>query len=163
MLEVKAKADLKGIEKLTRKYPGVSRKARVAKLTEAVNLLEREVKRHTPYGAGPIHLRDTIFGTVKVSGAKATGIVGTPLEHGEPLEMGTKPHFPPTGPIQFWVERKLGLSGQDAAATAFLIARAISVRGTKGKKMFATGFEESEGRLMRILSEIPAEIVRQIS
>jgi len=163
MFGIKTKVDLSELEELTKRYPEASREARVMKLTEAMNLLEAAVKRKTPYGAGPIHLRDTVFGDVTVMGTRVAGIVGTPMEHGEPVEMGTKAHFPPVGPIQFWVEKKLGYSGAEAASVAFLIARAISVRGTKGAKMFETGFEEQEARVMAILNEIPEEIVRRVS
>jgi len=162
MLKVGIKSDLTAVKELSKRYPKASKAARYAKITEAVNLLERAVKKNAPYGAGPIHMRDTIHGKVSISGARVAGIVGTPAEYGEPVEMGTKPHFPPVRPIQFWVERKLGYSGDEAASVAFLIARAISRRGTKGKKMFSTGFEENEARVLRILNEIPDEIVRRL-
>lgn len=163
MFDTKLKVDLTDLEELTRAYPEESRKAKIAKMTEALNLLEREIKKKTPYGAGPIHLRDTIHDKVSVSGKKVIGILGTPVQHGEPVERGTKSHFPPTGPIQFWVEKKLGYSGKEAASVAFLIARAISKRGTKGAHMFEEGFEENEARVMRILEEIPDEIVRRVN
>lgn len=162
MLESKIIADLKDVETLTKRYPEVSKDVREAKLTEALMLLEREVKLKTPEGAGPIHLRDTIHPKVSMSGQKVEGLLGTPLAHGEPVELGTKPHFPPTGPIQHWVEKKLGISGKEAASVAFLIARAISRRGTKGAHMFKKGFEENEDRVMRILESIPDEIVSRI-
>lgn len=161
MLDVKFKIDLSEIEELTRKYPEISKNVRISKLTEALMLLEAEVEKGTPYGAGPIHLRDAYHTKVNVAGKKVIGILGNPLEHGEPVEMGTKPHFPPIAPIQFWVEKKLHLEGKEAASVAFLIARAISRRGTKGAKMFETAFEDNEHRVRSILGEIPAEIVRQ--
>jgi hypothetical protein len=163
MFEVKLKTDLKDVEKLSKEYPEASKKARTSKLTEAVNLLEAAVKKGTPYGAGPIHLRDTVHSSVKASGERIVGMVGTPAKYGESVELGTKAHFPPVGPLQFWVEKKLGYSGAEAASVAFLIARAISVRGTKGAKMFETGFEDQEARVMAILNEIPDDIVRRVS
>ncbi|MCK5120183.1 MAG: hypothetical protein KAQ78_11385, partial [Candidatus Latescibacteria bacterium] len=141
MFEVKLKADLSDIEKLTKKYPKASEEARVAKLTEALLLLEREIILRTPRGAGPIHLADTIHSDVGVSGKKVWGITGTPAEHGEPVEHGTEPHFPPTGPIKHWVERVLGIPDPESKSVAFLIARSISKRGTKGAHMFEQGFE----------------------
>lgn len=161
MLKTGFKIDLSEIEELTRKYPKISKDVRESKITEALMLLEAAAKKDTPYGAGPIHLRDTIHSKVSAAGAKVVGVLGTPLEHGVPVEMGTKPHFPPVGPIQFWVEKKLGYTGKEAASVAFLIARAISRRGTKGAKMFETAFAENEHRLYSILGEIPAEIVRR--
>lgn len=162
MIKVLFRADLSALENLTRKYPEASREARVAKITECLLLVERETVRGTPYGAGPIHLREAWTDKVDVSGSKVVGIFGNPLEHGEPVEMGTKPHFPPTGPIQFWVEKKLGLSGKEAASAAFLIARAISRRGTKAVKMLEKAVGDNEGRLTAILQEIPGEIARRM-
>jgi hypothetical protein len=153
---------VKDLETLTKRYPEASKKARISRLHEAVALLEAAVKKKTPYGAGPIHLRDTVFGTVKELGQKITGIVGTPAKYGEAVECGTKPHFPPIDPLEFWVEKKLGLSGREARSVAFLIARAISVRGTKAAHMFEKGFGENEARVVRILNEIADDIARMV-
>lgn len=162
MLEPRIIVDLSDLERLTALYPKESKDVRESKLTEALALLERAVKPGTPEGAGPIHLRDTIFPKVSISGKKVSGQLGTPLAHGEPVELGTRPHFPPTAPIQHWVEKKLGYSGKEAASIAFLIARAISRRGTKGARMFEKGFDENEAAVRRILESIPAEIIQRI-
>jgi len=162
MLETKIIADLSDLERLTKRYPEVSKDVRVSKLTEALALLEREVKLKTPEGAGPIHLRDSIHPSVSISGRSVKGLLGTPLAHGEPVELGTKPHFPPIGPIQHWVERKLGISGEKSKSVAFAIAITIARRGTKGAHMFEKGFDENEDRVMRILESIPEEIIKRI-
>jgi len=155
-------ADLKGVEELARRYPEASMTARQGRLQEALLLLEREIKRLTPEGAGPTHLRDTIFSKVEMYGEKAWGMIGTPAVYGEPVEYGTRAHFPPVKPILFWVQRKLGLSGKEAQSAAFCIARAISKRGTKGAKMFGKGFETNEAAVMAILNRIPEDIVKAV-
>ena len=160
---IKIKVDLKGLEALTKRYPEASATARRNRLTEALLLLERAIKRLTPEGAGPIHIRDTIFQRLEMRGESAWGMVGTPAIYGESLEYGTKPHFPPVAPIRFWVEKKLGLSGKDAQSAAFCIARAISRRGTKGAKMFGKGFETNEARVISILERIPEDIARAVN
>jgi hypothetical protein len=162
MFDTKITVDVSALERLTRQYPRESKAARTAKMTEAVNLLEAAIKKKAPYGAGPIHLRDTIHGKVKTMTDRVTGMVGTPAKYGEAVESGTKPHFPPVGPIQFWVERMLGYRGDDAASVAFLIARAISKRGTKGAHMFEKTFQEREAQVIRILNEIPDDIIRRL-
>lgn len=162
MLDTKIIADLSDLERLTKKYPEVSQDVRVAKLTEALMLLEREVKLKTPEGAGPIHLRDSIFHKVGITGKSVKGLLGTPLAHAAPVEYGTKPHFPPIGPIQHWVEKKLGKSGKEASSIAFAIAITIARCGTKGAHMFEEGFDENEDRVMGILESIPAEIVERL-
>lgn len=162
MLDINIKADISSVEALSRQYPEASRDARYARLTEALLFLEGAVKQATPVGAGPIHLRDTIFHKV-ANGEPVEGILGTPAQYGLPVELGTKPHFPPVAPIQHWVERKLGYSGTEARQVAFLIARAISRRGTKGAKMFTETFEQNEARVLAILNSIPADIVARVS
>ncbi|MBW2606139.1 MAG: hypothetical protein JRD05_00740 [Deltaproteobacteria bacterium] len=162
MLKTRIMVDLRDLERLTMMYPKISMDVRESKLTEAMALLERAVKLKTPEGAGPIHLRDSIHPKVSISGKKVKGLLGTPLAHGEPREFGTKPHFPPIGPIQHWVEKKLGKSGDEAKSIAFAIAITIARRGTKGAHMFDKGFEENEAQVKRILESIPAEIITRL-
>lgn len=162
-MEVKIVVNLDSLKVLTEKYPQASENARVSRITEALLLLESAVKTQTPVGAGPIHLRDTIFQKVSVGGLSVSGILGSPAVYGEALEMGTSPHFPPVAPIQFWVERKLGITGKQAKSVAFLIARAISKRGTKGAGMFDKGFTENEDAVIRILEMIPNDIVQAVN
>lgn len=161
-MDVKITKKIDSLKDLTRKYPEASQKARVGRITQAVMLLERAVKLLTPVGAGPIHLRDTIFQKVQISGVAVSGILGSPAKYGEAVEMGTKPHFPPIAPIEFWVEKKLGITGKSARSVAFCIARAISKRGTEKAEMFGKGFEENEAEVIRILDEIPADIVASV-
>ena len=163
MIAAKIIANLEGLDSLVNRFPEVSREVRESKISEALLLLEAAVKEKTPQGAGPIHLRDTIFPKVQAYGEKVEGILGTPQVHGEPVELGTKPHFPPVEPIRFWVERVLGIQGKEAKGVAFLIARAISKRGTEGAKMFEEGFEENRDQVTRILEGIADEIVRRVS
>jgi hypothetical protein len=161
-VEYKITVDLRAAEKLIARFPEASRAARVSRVTEALLILESEIKKETPVGAGPIHLRDTVFQKVQTSGESVWGMVATPAKYGEPVEMGTKPHFPPIGPIQFWVEKKLGYDGKEARSVAFLIARAISKRGTKGHKMFGNSMEKRHADVTRILEQIPDDIIRRI-
>lgn len=157
------KVDLSSLKELTRQYPEASHHACVSRITEVLLLLERAVKLNTPVGAGPIHLRDTIFQQVSQASGSTIGILGTPAVYGEPVEMGTKPHFPPIAPIQHWVEGKLGLAGAEAKSVAYLIARKISKKGTEGAKMFDKGFSGNESAVIRILNMIPMDIVREVT
>ena len=161
MIDLKATVNIAGLEKLIQRFPEASTAARREKITLAALLLERAIKEQTPEGAGPIHLRDTIFQKVQQSGVAVWGTVGTPAVYGEPVEMGTRPHFPPVAPIRFWVEKKLGYSGKEAQSVAFLIARAISRRGTKPRKMFHRGMDENRARVTAILENIPEAIIRR--
>jgi hypothetical protein len=48
-------------------------------------------------------------------------------------------------------------------AWLFLIARAISKRGTEGAKMFTGTFTKNEAAVERILGMIPADIIREVN
>jgi hypothetical protein len=159
---VKIIARMKELEDLTRAFPEVSAKAREARLTEALFLLEAEVKKLTPEGAGPIHIRDTIFSQVSLRGEAFWGQVGTPSIYGEAVEHGTKPHFPPVAPILFWVEKILGLSGKEAVGVAHAIVRKIGKKGTYGTHMFQYAFERNKSKVVGILKQIPEDIVKEI-
>ena len=101
---------------------------------------------------------------MSAAGQKVWGSIGTPLEHGEPVESGTKPHFPPIGPIQHWVQARLHIEDpKKAKSVAYAIAVTISKRGTKGKKMFKTGVDENKALAKRILAQIPADIIRRVN
>lgn len=156
------KYDMGDVKRLAKKYPSVTKDVMEMQVTEAVNLLEAAVVKETPYGAGPIHLRDTIHGKVHTMGMQVSGMVGTPLEHGEPVELGTKPHWPPIGPIQHWVEGKLHVPANESKSVAFLIARKIARKGTKGVRMFGKAFDDNRSKIMNILGRIPEKIVRRV-
>ena len=162
-MELNVTVDLSSVKKLMARYPEIAATVQREKVTDAALLLERAIKLLTPEGAGPTHLRDTIFHKIERRGISVRGVISTPAIYGEAVELGTKPHFPPVAPIQYWVEKKLGLSGEDAKSTAFLIARAISKRGTKGAKMFHRGLKENEAAVMTILNQIPVEIKRRLA
>ena len=155
--------DLSEVNKLFGEFPDAVRSATVSKVTEVLMYLERLVKQATPQGAGPAHLMQTIGPPeVTVLGDKVKGMLGTPAKYAEPVEYGTRPHFPPIEPIKYWVEKKLGLEGAEAASVAFLIARKISKEGTEGAYMFTDTWNEHQDDINRILDQIPENILERL-
>ena len=119
---------------------------------EAQLLVEREVVERTPTsGAGT--LRDS-FGALPVtfSETSVSGEVGTALAYAQPVELGSRPHFPPIAPIAEWVRRKLGKTPEDAKGIAWAIATKISKEGTKGAFMFREGLAHSQAQVLETLS-----------
>jgi len=161
MIEPKIVVDMKELKDLTEAFPTIARNAKKAKLTEAIELLYAAIVEETPRGAGPVHIADTIFRKVSTSGEQMSGLLGTPAVYGMPLELGSRPHFPPIDPIEHWVERKLGIVGKASRSVAFLIARKIARKGTDAAKMFERGFEKKAGSVIAILEQIPEDIVRR--
>ena len=113
---------------------------------EASLLLEREVKEGTPVGVhgeggglkGSIHADQPA-----VLADQVIGIVGTSIAYAIPVELGTRPHFPPVQPIVDWARVKLGLDPEEAERVGFAIARKIARRGTQGAFMFSRAFERN--------------------
>ena len=58
-------------------------------------------------------------------------IVGAGANHAKYLHFGTRPHWPPPEPIREWVRKKLAVDPLEVKSVAFLIARKISIKGTK--------------------------------
>lgn len=171
-MELKITTDIKGLEELIKQYPEASKKARISRITEACAFLENRLKLapdeggHTPRGAGMKgHYFASIFHKVEYGqkielGTPIRGIVTSPFEYGEALEYGRSPgKYPPRKPIQAWVEKKLEVSGKEAKAVAFLVARKIAKQGTKGAHMYEKTLEENKERVISILNKIPEDIV----
>jgi len=70
------------------------------------------------------------------------------------VESGRKPSAkrPPPGKILLWVKRKLHISSnKQAVRVAFLVGRAISRNGVRGRAILAAAIRRSEGRIAVIL------------
>ena len=91
---------------------------------QAALIVEADAKRRVPVDQG--RLRDSI--THEANSKR--GKTGTNVEYAPWVEYGTRPHFPPVAAIADWARRVIG---DGSRSTAFLIARAISRRGTKAQ------------------------------
>ena len=124
--------------------PQIFSEEKTRALTETGMLLEREIKERTPVGA---------FGLLRPSiAAEAFGDrveIGTPLEYAEPVEYGSKPHWAPLAPLEYWAEKKLG-----DASIGRKIWYSIAHKGTRPRLMFTRGLAMSASKVMRILESI---------
>lgn len=144
-MKTELKYDLSGIKRLAEKYPLVTLDEMEKTMDRIVRRLESEVVLRTPAGVGgDAGLRGSIAGEVKAFGRSVAGIVGTPLEYGEVVELGRRPgkRMPPVDPIALWARRKLGVPENKAKSVGFAIARKIAVEGFEGAHMFEKAWEE---------------------
>lgn len=117
---------------------------------EAELLLQREIQDRTPTGATGL-LRESIHAREpRRLDRIVIGEVGTSIAHAVPVELGTRPHFPPIAPLQDWAEAKLGLDAEAARGAAFAIARTIAKRGTRGAFMFEHGFARARAQIVQM-------------
>lgn len=131
-------------------------------ILESELLLEREVKEGTPTATGV--LRESIGARPPQRLADSViGVVGTSISYAIPVELGTKPHFPPATALADWARIKLGVSADEAQRVGFLIARAISRRGTKPAAMFQRAFQQQRGQVEAILRRGVEAIARRLA
>jgi len=156
--------DLSDWHRLAKKFPLAFNTEAFAVVDQIVSRLEDEVVSRTPEGAGAGGgLAGSIIGDTFIWGSVVKGIVGTPLEYGLPVEKGTRPHFPPAGPIILWAARKLGLSGNELRRAVRAIQWKIYRHGTEGAHMFEKGYKATEGWAMQMLGTIPERVKRRVS
>lgn len=115
----------------------------------------------TPFAFG--FLRNSFMQKVFKRGRDIIGQVRSTSPYAWPVEEGSKPHFPPIAPIELWVRRKLQVK-ENAKAIAFMIARKISIHGTKAVHMVRDTFREKqrpiESNYKQALSNITQRIAR---
>lgn len=126
---------------------------------------ERRVKLNTPVGVfGEAGLRGSIHGEViGVPGRQA--VIGHSCVYGDIIELGRRP-----GPIskvgrqsiELWVQRKLGISAQEAPRVAFLVARKIAKRGFAGAHMFQRALDEGKGVLQTLWNRVGELIAERL-
>lgn len=128
--------EIKGLTELWSRAPQIVGDEMFAAVQQADLYLQGELQQRLPRGAGAITggagLAGSIFTEEQRAADRVVGMVASPLAYAEYVELGTRPHFPPTRPIEDWVQAKLGIDDpKERASVAFLIARKISVEGTK--------------------------------
>lgn len=97
-------------------------------LLDEGRILTNEAKQACPVDEG--RLRSSISSRL-VQGPRGLAVeVGSAVSYALFVEAGTKPHFPPVVALGGWARRHGG-------GSAFTVARAISLRGTKAHRYLA--------------------------
>lgn len=97
-------------------------------------------------------LLSSITSVVRRETERIIGEAGTNMQHAVFVHQGTRPHWPPPGPIQKWVALKMRrgmLETDDIRSTAFLVSRAISRRGTRARPFLAVSLRSQQSRMVR--------------
>src|SRR5438552_2309826 len=91
-----ATMELRGVDELAAAWaraPQMSAAALETYMQGATIYLQGEVQERTPAAHGT--LKQSITSDVEVLAEQVMGVVGTPLQYAIPVELGTRPHFPP--------------------------------------------------------------------
>lgn len=123
-----------------------------------ISNLDRETRENTPTAAGT--LRSAWLPNVDVVAATDTvyGRLTNPLPYALPVELGSRPHYPPLDPLISWIEVKTGLQGAEAEARARIAQRAIGRRGTPARKMAATALADARETIQAEFAECAQRI-----
>jgi HK97 gp10 family phage protein len=106
-------------------------------MRDATLLVTRDAKKNSPVDTG--RLRASITPQVDVSAETVRGIVGSNVTYAPYVELGTRPHWPPIGALEVWARRH--------GTSAFLVARAISRRGTPAVRYLQRAFESNKDKI----------------
>lgn len=115
-------------------------------VARSANQIRSEIVQRTPVDTG--RLRASVAVAIEDEGL--TGIIGSNVQYAPHVEFGTRPHHPPLAALQPWAQRHGFPEGKKGA---YLVARAISRKGTKPRVMFQRGlaaaqpFIDAEARL----------------
>ncbi|RMD70287.1 MAG: HK97 gp10 family phage protein [Cyanobacteria bacterium J149] len=137
------KVHVEGLDKLEKALQIAPKKTLIEMdkaVKSIVTLLEAEAKKATPVDRGT--LRSKIES--KVKGLKGT--VKAKTDYAVFVHEGTRPHFPHIKAIEGWA-RQHGIE-------PFLVARAISRKGTKARPFFEIAFKKSKGNIQKVLSKL---------
>lgn len=121
-------------------------------LEDCCKVLKPKVLDNTPIDLG------TLFGDIDYEIWEGEplpegAVVGTRIPYAPFVEYDTKPHWPPWGdgsPLAGWAARH--------GIKAFLVARAISQRGTTGKRMFGKALEDGIGEVHGIMDAFRLDV-----
>ena len=162
MIEYRADfSQMQRLEKALAGAPDAVREELVAAMTEADMLYLRELQDEWPHASGIS--RGSMHAEETVNGLHVEGFVGSPEPYVEPVDLGTRPHFPPIEALTDWVKLRFQVSSE---AQAEHIARAIAWkifhRGTEGKHAFERVLDRITPALDEIFMRARTRISSQI-
>ena len=130
-------------------------------MRRSVDVLEAAVVQRTPVGATS-QARQGWGTSVERGIAAVKGTVANPVQHTIFAEKGRAPgKMPPLAPIELWVRRVLGVDPAKSRQVAFLVARAIGRRGTKGAHMAEEGLAAVRPQIQADFEGVPARVARR--
>jgi len=159
--------DFREVVKLAKKYdrgPKIVEQATYVTMFAGMALTKRRVQQFTPVGATG-ELRRGISWEVTKSREAIEGrvtVTGPALSYVEPVEFGSRPHWPPVEPIRYWVLRVLGVPAEEVSRVAFLVSRKIARIGTPKFRMFEQGWAEAEPKVMSLFNVMCYKVVEGI-
>ena len=156
MTQINVNIKIEGLKELTdalKKWPQISIKHIDDGIKKSLYEIEREAKPRTPVDTG------RLMTSYRTDLMPLHGEIGPTANYAAAVHEGTKAHWPPWGPgtaLALWATHK--------GMNAFLVARSISRKGTKGKPFLLDGVKAAvpaiEKRMKDALTALLNEIAR---
>jgi len=118
-------------------------------MKKATLLVARAAKQNAPVDTG--RLRASITPEIRRTTREVQGVVGSNVKYAPFVELGTRPHWPPVSALEVWAARH--------GTSAYLVARAISKRGTRARRYLQRAVEENADKIKDLLTRFVAEII----
>ena len=133
-------------------------------LAGASAMLQNKIVTQLPRGATSALAQSVSTIGPITSASTAETLIGSSLIYAAPVELGTKPHFPPIAPLEDWVQAVLGIEDEmEINKVATLIAIKISKKGTKGNFAYRDAFKQSESSVNQQFKALLLTIKNKLS
>jgi hypothetical protein len=119
-------------------------------MRQATLLVAGDARRNAPVDRGVT--RASIMPSVESRNNSTTGVVGSNQLSALYMERGTRPHWPPLVALETWARRH--------GTTAFLVARAISRRGTKARLFLQKALDTNQGRIVQLFNDYIRKVAK---
>lgn len=151
--------DAKGLDALSGAPADLDRALR-AMVYSAGTLVHAEIVQRTPVDLGA--LRASIRLEVTGFADTLSAHISTGMQYADAVEQGRRPGRkpPPVSAILPWVQRNIS-GAEDPESAAFLIARSIGRKGTKGAHMFEEGAKAGAPRVRALFEHGAAAFARK--
>ena len=118
-------------------------------MRDSLLIVQRDAKILSPVDTG--RLRASITPEIRSRRENViVGVVGSNVMYAPYMELGTRPHWPPIRALEVWARRH--------GTNAFLVARAISRRGTRPRRYLQRSFTQNQGRIIARFEKAVKEI-----
>lgn len=162
-MPVKISAEIKGLKETQKALEQAVKDLRGTPIVNAMRdstlLVTRDAKSNlvgyqSPSigGVNTGRLRASITPEVRSESDTVIGVIGSNVTYAPFVEFDTRPHWPPIAALKVWAERH--------HANAFLVARAISRRGTIGKHYLQKAFDANKSKIEARFNKVVEQIAR---
>lgn len=157
-------ADFVQLAELFERAPDITREALLTAMIDADALVQGELQRELPRGAGGAGgLAGSIQREEHPLADNVLGLVYSDRPYAAYVELGTKPHTPPIQPLIDWVEARLGERGRTAVGIAHAIKTTIARRGTEPKPIWRDTYNRLQGEIRAKFDRAVSIILGQLA